>query len=325
MKTKLKIEMKTTLFFRKPALRFLFLACLLAACSKDEETGLAPFREIAVEGEACTRQMDMTRGGWRIASVITPWGEIMRDKYGKPLQLEGTGSLHYRWWDLERDTDTHLSLHFKDNFDLGECRYLILNLEMKEGFYKEQILIKQNRCRNFYEIESLTYTLEEGDGMSEAEAERYGLKYREEGGGYEAESFTVYPFINERTTYQFRFDDRSEDFFSWINPPKCSVNLPDRIEDGKIVVNEEPLLFKNESKYFKDKVLKEKSFEVEMIPSKWNVYTADIYYKRLQVTFCLTLARPGSDVKQTLKGKLTQKFPYDCSPVRHETEDYQGE
>ena len=313
--------MKTTLLFRSFSLRFVLLSCLLGACNKEEEAGLAPFREITVEGEANTLQMDMSRGGWRIASVITPWGETMKDKHGNPLQLEGTGSLHYRWWDLERSTDTHLTLRFRDNFDLGECRFLVLNLEMKAGFYKEQVVITQNACRHFYEIESLTYSLEEGDGVSEAETGRYGLKYREEGGSNQPETFTVYPFINEWTTYQLRFDDRAENYFAWVNPQKRFVQLPDRIEDGKIVVNEAPLPFKEEGKYIKDQKLKEKSFEVEMIPSKWNVYAADIYYKRLQCTFRLTLARPGSDAKLTLKGKMTQKYPYDCSPVRHTTED----
>ncbi|AVM54055.1 hypothetical protein JN06_00550 [Bacteroides zoogleoformans] len=317
--------MKTTFLFRSLALWPVFLVCLLAACSKDEETGLAPFRKITMEGEACTLQMDMARGGWRIASVITPWGETMKDKYGKPLQLEGTGSLHYRWWDLERSADTHLTLHLKDNFDLGERRFLVLNLEMKEGFYKEQVVITQNACHNFYEIESLTYSLEEGDGVSEAETGRYGLKYREERGSDESDTFTVHPFINEWTTYQFSFDDRVENYFSWVNPQKRFVNLPDRIEAGKIVVNEAPLPFKEESTYFKDEELRKKGFEVQMIPSKWNIYAADIYYKRLKLTFCLTLARPGSDTKQVLKGKLTQKYPYDCSPVRYTTEDYQGE
>lgn len=325
MKTKLKIEMKTTLLFRSFALPFVFLACLLTACDGDDDITLAPFRKITVEGEACTLQIDMSRGGWRIASVVTPWGEAMTDRYGKPLQLEETGSLHYRWWDLERDTDTHLSLHLKDNFDLGERRFLILNLEMKEGFYKEQVVIEQNVCRSFYEIKSLTYTLEEGDGLSEAEAGHYGMKYRIEGGGDEAEPFTVYPFLNQQATCRFSFDDRTENFLSWISSEKRFVNLPDRIEGGKIIMGEEPLFLDYEIKYIKDKVLREKSFEVEMIPSKWNIYAANVYYKRLQLTFCLTLARPGSDVKLVLKGKLTQKFPYDCSPVRHTTQDYKGE
>jgi len=325
MKTKLKMEMKTTLLFRSFALPFVLLACLLTACDGDDDITLAPFRKITMEGEACTLQIDMSRGGWRIASVVTPWGETMKDRYGKPLQLEGTGSLHYRWWDLQRDTDTHLSLHLKDNFDLGERRFLILNLEMKEGFYKEQVVIEQNVCRNLYEIKSLMYSLEEGDGVAEAEAGRYGMKIRVEGGGDEVEPFTVYPFLNQQATCQFSFDDRTENYFTWIDLKKHTVNLPDRIEGGKIIMDENPFHLDKELRYIKDKVLRNKGFEMDMIPSKWNIYAADVYYKRLQVTFCLTLARPGSDMKLMLKGKLTQKYPYDCSSVRHKTEDYQGE
>ncbi|WP_276866425.1 hypothetical protein [Bacteroides heparinolyticus] len=317
--------MKTDGLFRLFALKLVFLSCLLVACDKDEEAALAPFREITVEGEAGTLQIDMTRGGWRIASVTTPEGEAMKDWYGRPLQLEGMGSLHHRWWDLERDTDTRITLRLKDNFDVTAQRSLILNLEMKEGFYKEQVVIKQNYCRNLYEIESLKYSLEEGDGMSEREIVPYGLKYRVEGGGDEVEPFTVYPFFNELATYQFVFDDSTEDYFSWIEPQKRFVKLPVRIEDGKVIIDEESFFLHKEFRYIKDKALKEKGFKVEMIPSKWNVYEADIYCKRLQLTFRLTLVRPGRDGELVLRGKMTYKYPYDCSSVRHETEDYQGE
>ncbi|RRD93001.1 hypothetical protein EII33_01870 [Bacteroides heparinolyticus] len=70
------------------------------------------------------------------------------------------------------------------------------------------------------------------------------------------------------------------------------MNLPVRIEDGKVIIDEGPFFLYKEFRYIKDKALKEKGFKVEMIPSKWNVYEADIYCKRLQLTFRLTHARP---------------------------------
>ena len=156
------INMKTTDLFQSILLFALFL-CGLTACNDSDEIRLSPFQETTVKGEASTLQIDLTRGDWRITSITTPWGDLMMDGNKLP-QLEGTGSLHYKWWDLERDTDSHLILHFKDNFDLGESRSLIINLEMKTGLYKEQIIIHQEPCTNFYQIESIEYSVEEGDG-----------------------------------------------------------------------------------------------------------------------------------------------------------------
>ncbi len=158
--------MKTTDLFQSILLFALFL-CGLTACNDSDEIRLSPFQETTVKGEASTLQIDLTRGDWRITSITTPWGDLMMDGNKLP-QLEGTGSLHYKWWDLERDTDSHLILHFKDNFDLGESRSLIINLEMKTGLYKEQIIIHQEPCTNFYQIESIEYSVEEGDGVKEA-------------------------------------------------------------------------------------------------------------------------------------------------------------
>ena len=161
--------MKTTDLFQ-PILLFALFLCGLTACNDSDEIRLSPFQETTVKGEASTLQIDLTRGDWRITSITTPWGDLMMDGNKLP-QLEGTGSLHYKWWDLERDTDSHLILHFKDNFDLGESRSLIINLEMKTGLYKEQIIIHQEPCTNFYQIESIEYSVEEGDGVKEAGTE----------------------------------------------------------------------------------------------------------------------------------------------------------
>lgn len=152
-------NMKTTDLFQ-PILLFALFLCGLTACNDSDEIRLSPFQETTVKGEASTLQIDLTRGDWRITSITTPWGDLMMDGNKLP-QLEGTGSLHYKWWDLERDTDSHLILHFKDNFDLGESRSLIINLEMKTGLYKEQIIIHQEPCTNFYQIESIEYSVEE--------------------------------------------------------------------------------------------------------------------------------------------------------------------
>lgn len=183
--------MKTTDLFQ-PILLFALFLCGLTACNDSDEIRLSPFQETTVKGEASTLQIDLTRGDWRITSITTPWGDLMMDGNKLP-QLEGTGSLHYKWWDLERDTDSHLILHFKDNFDLGESRSLIINLEMKTGLYKEQIIIHQEPCTNFYQIESIEYSVEEGDGVKEAGTGPDKSTYKNENLGNTTDKHDYYP------------------------------------------------------------------------------------------------------------------------------------
>ena len=305
--------MKTTDLFQSILLFALFL-CGLTACNDSDEIRLSPFQETTVKGEASTLQIDLTRGDWRITSITTPWGDLMMDGNKLP-QLEGTGSLHYKWWDLERDTDSHLILHFKDNFDLGESRSLIINLEMKTGLYKEQIIIHQEPCTNFYQIESIEYSVEEGDGVKEAGTGPDKSTYKNENLGNTTDKHDYYPFINKWTEYAFIPDGHSDETFKSIDPEKRSIYLPNHIEDGKIIMGQQLLFFINQGKYYKEDELRYKHFEVDIVGMKWNIYTSTIYYKRLQVTFTATLSRPDSDTKKVLKGKFMQRYPYDCSEI----------
>ena len=149
--------MKTTDLFQ-PILLFALFLCGLAACNNDDDLRLSPMQETTMDGDASTLQIDLTRSNWRIASITTLGGTTMVDTNNRPLQLEGLGSLHFRWFDLTRENETQLTLKTEDNFD-GEERGLILNLEMKTGFYKEQITIRQAPCENFYQIESIEYSV----------------------------------------------------------------------------------------------------------------------------------------------------------------------
>ena len=45
-------------------------------------------------------------------------------------------------------------------------------------------------------------------------------------------------------------------------------------------------------------------------------YAADLYYKKMQMSYTLTLARTNSDDKKVFKGKFSKEYPYDCSPIR---------
>lgn len=313
------INMKTTDLFQ-PILLFALFLCGLTACSNDDDLRLSPMQETTLDGDASTLQIDLTRSDWRIASITTLGGTTMVDTNNRPLQLEGLGSLHFRWFDLTRENETRLTLKTEDNFD-GEERGLILNLEMKTGFYKEQITIRQAPCENFYQIESIEYSVGNNDGVEEAGTEPDKSTYKDETMGNTTGKHDHYPFINKWTEYAFLLNDHSNDVFNWIDPKKRSIYLPDRIEDGKVVMGQQQLFFLAQGKYYKEDELRYKHFEMDIVGMKWNIYTSTIYYKRLQVTFTATLSRPGSDTKKVLKGKFMQRYPYDCSEIHHEVKD----
>lgn len=315
----ISINMKTTKLFQS-VLLFSLLLCNLAACSDDDDLRLSPIQETIVEGDASTLQIDMARGDWRIASITFLDGVTMVDKNNRPLQLEGLGSLHFRWFDLTRESETQLILTTNDNFD-GKERGFILNLEMKTGLYKEQVTIRQKPCESFYQIESVEYSVEEGDGVKEAGTGPDKSTYKDETMGNTTEKHDYYPFINKWTEYAFIPDGHSDEIFNWIDPEKRSTYLPDRMEDGKVIMGEQQMPFSNEGKYYKEDELRYKHFEVDIVGMKWNIYTSTIYYKQLQVTFTATLSRSGSDTKKVFKGKFTQRYPYDCSEIHHETKD----
>ena len=311
--------MKTTKLFQS-VLLFSLLLCSLAACSDDDDLRLSPMQETTLDGDASTLQIDLTRSDWRIASITSLDGATMVDKNNRPLQLEGLGSLHFRWFDLTRESETQLILTTNDNFD-GEERGFILNLEMKTGLYKEQVTIRQKPCESFYQIESVEYSVEEGDGVKEAGTGPDKSTYKNENLGNTTDKHDYYPFINKWTEYAFIPDGHSDETFKSIDPEKRSIYLPNHIEDGKIIMGQQLLFFINQGKYYKEDELRYKHFEVDIVGMKWNIYTSTIYYKRLQVTFTATLSRPDSDTKKVLKGKFMQRYPYDCSEIHHEVKD----
>ena len=136
----------------------------------------------------------------------------------------------------------------------------------------------------------------------------------------------AYPFMNISTRYAFK-SESEEVSEKWINPEALLVDMPQGIRDGVVVLEEGKCKYLSEGgQYIKDKELREKSFDTEVMDgNKRNEYSATIYCKRLQVSYVLTLYRPGSDVRKVVRGKLIETYPYDCSPIQHVVTDYDGE
>lgn len=307
-------NMKTTDLFQ-PILLFALFLCGLAACSNDDDLRLSPIQESHIEGDASTLQIDMTHGDWRIASITSLDGITMVDKNNRPLQLESLGSLHFRWFDLTRENETQLTLTISDNFDRKE-RGLVLNLETKTGFYKEQVTIRQKPCTNFFQVESIVYSLKEGDGVKEIESCDWGIIIQDHTTfGPDTVKTSVWPFGNASILYSFQTEGE-ESPLKYVNPEEgIHVIVPKELSGGNIIYETREWkygIYRTEQ----DSELKEKKFEVDLVKGKSNEYAADLYYKEMQMSYTLTLTRTNSDDKKMFKGKFSKEYPYDCSPIR---------
>lgn len=76
--------------------------------------------------------------------------------------LEGFGTIYFDWGSITRDKEDALTIQANENLE-DEERGLIINLSTSSGLYTEQIIVQQNPGDK-YEIKSITYSLEEGDG-----------------------------------------------------------------------------------------------------------------------------------------------------------------
>lgn len=294
----------------------LFLLCLLAACSDDADVRLSSFEKATLAGEASTQEISFTRGDWRIASVTELDGY---PPVGNTTRLEGLGTVYYGWADIKREKENALTIEAQDNFDKKE-RGFIINIEMKTGFYKEQIVIRQQQCTNFYEVESIVYSIREGDGVTEREPQPWGMNVIDyTGNSGDTVKTTFWPFFNAYINYSFQTEKESPS--QWTKPDEAIyVDMPKDISDGEIILEAEKRKYGSWHQQY-DNELKEKRYEVNQVHQKQNTYSADIYYRRLQVHFTLTLSRPGSDDRKVFTGTLTKDYPYDCSPIRHEVSD----
>lgn len=292
------------------------ICCSLIACDKDDET-LASIKEITFEGEASTQEINMTRSNWSISSVTDPYGGFIYDINNRPIFLEDLGTIHFGWGSIVRDKKNALTVTLNDNFEKEE-RVFIINLRMKEGFYAEAITVRQKQCTSFYQIQSIAYTLEEGDGIREAASRLWGITYIDKRGEEGVPVTTKMSFnllYMEDINYSFSSPDFNEEQLS-PESGKRLVDMPEGIENGKLFFEKNQYNY-TETGMYRNQQMGE-SYEVDLVSWKRNLYSARIYYQRLQATYTLTLLRPGSESLKIVKGKFTKEFPYSHSPIKHE-------
>ncbi len=309
------------------ALQTLLLSTIIlfggTACNNENDERISSTGEVLIEGEQNSIEIPMTRTNWKVTSVTYPDGGIMTDENGYPVQLEGMGTVRFHWGYIIRDKDDALTVQLEDNFE-GRERGMIINLSTSKGLYSEQIVVRQKECTNFYRIESLVYTLEEGDGVQDIGTQPWGINWIDKSTDKEeTRKMSLFPFYNAYVTYYFEYD-ASEPLQNWFPQEESSyVDMPEDVVNGKIIFEKEKRPFTYRGIYYSE--LKEVSFEMDLVTQKKNAYRADIYYKRLLVSYTLTLTRSGNDTRKVIRGKLSKEYPYDCSPIRHEVTDLTGD
>lgn len=295
----------------------------LAACDKDDAS-LATVQEVTFEGEASTQEINMTRTNWSITSVCDLDGGYIHDLNNRPMYLEGLGTLNFSWGSITRDKKDALTVSLYDNYREEE-RAFVITFEMNEGFYKESITIRQKKCTTFYSIESIVYTLnkEEGDGEEVIGSETWSTIIEDHtSNGGETEKTKVWPFYSYLTYYYFKSDIGSPQY--WLDHNKDNkVDVPKCIENGKIILENRKLPYSD--RIDSDCELKRESFEVDMVNQKQNIYSTEIYFKHLLLSYTLTLSKTGTNTKKIVKGKIAKTYPYACSPIKHQIKELPAE
>ena len=294
---------------------FALLLCCLAACSDDDDNRLASIQEATLEGDATTLQINMNRNDWRIASVTGLDGDYIIG--GGSTQLEGLGTVFYSWATIKREKEDALIIEAEDNFD-GEERGIIINLEMKTGFYKEQIIIRQKQCTSTYMLKSIVYSLEEGDGEKEMQSSKWVRIV--DNHSETPMKVILYPYEDGRIYCSFQSSEIGA--FSWVGEHTAhTVAVPLKIENGEIVLDRTTMITYDNFSTTLENEHKDVPFPTNLEPMKTNIYWGDIYYKSLRVTYTLTIVNTDTRAERQFKGKFTRRYPYGYSEFHHETKD----
>ena len=159
--------MKRTNLFQLLLFSTFILLCG-TACDNGEDERLSPMKKVIMEGNNNSVEIIMSRTNWKIVSLtsLDGWNQLASG-------LEGFGTIYFDWGSITRDKEDALTIQANENLE-DEERGLIINLSTSSGLYTEQIIVQQNPGDK-YEIKSITYSLEEGDGEFWMDSRPYGF------------------------------------------------------------------------------------------------------------------------------------------------------
>lgn len=296
----------------------LLILTLATGCQNEDDTRLSPVEETTLPGDAGQTEINLNRSDWKITSITTPGGTAMVGDDNRPLQLDGLGTLEFRWFTLTRDRGDHLSLSVTDNLD-GDERGMVIHLAMNDGFYSETITILQQPCTTVYEVRSMTYTLEEGDGERESDwtIDRGQMVINAQVDGV----MNLNPYLNATNFHDFKCD--AKDAFTWLMPDvDYLVPVPDHISDGQLVFADpaEQIAYSRYTVTSPNPLQNSPMIDLAYKGGMKTTFTISILYKELTASYHLVVANPVSGEEREFSGKLVRKYPYKYVVEKEEEE-----
>ncbi|WP_071146053.1 hypothetical protein [Bacteroides ihuae] len=300
----------------EPEKLFKFLFFLLSilsgvSCSNDDSLIKPSTSFVSMEGEGGESVITFDNADWTIARVINKDGNInltgnIYSKDGEllsestPLTLSGLGSMESIWSDkgcrIVRDTPTSLKIILNENMTDDDFNFIIL---LQLGQEEKEITVQQKKSEG-YTFDKIEYALNEGDGDSiyTGESKRSSFNYSEP---FELTMDAMIDILQK--SY---FESTESDAFLWTDNDSILVKTPSSIYNGTIYYANVKSVYNN---LVSKKPLTYKVTETMTIPAGKLKLETEIEYRRLKVSYLLTLINNRTGEKKTIHGKWIDILP----------------
>lgn len=301
----------------EPEKLFKFLFFLLSilsgvSCSNDDSLIKPSTSFVSMEGEGGESVITFDNADWTIARVINKDGNInltgnIYSKDGEllsestPLTLSGLGSMESIWSDkgcrIVRDTPTSLKIILNENMTDDDFNFIIL---LQLGQEEKEIAVQQKKSEG-YTFDKIEYALNEGDGDSiytDESNRSYTFNYSE------PFELTMDPMID--ILQKSYFESTESDAFLWTDNDSILVKTPSSIYNGTIYYANVKSVYNN---LVSKKPLTYKVTETMTIPAGKLKLETEIEYRRLKVSYLLTLINNRTRERKTIHGKWIDILP----------------
>nr|WP_320058136.1 hypothetical protein [uncultured Bacteroides sp.] len=301
----------------EPKKLFKFLFFLLSilsgiSCSNDDSLIKPSTNSVSMEGEGGESVISFDNADWTIAKVINKEGNmsIYGNTYSKDggllsentsLTLSSLGSLQCVWPDkgftIVRDTPTSLKIILNENMTDDDFNFIIL---LQLGQEQKEITVQQKKSEG-YTFDKIEYVLNEGDGDSiyTNESNRsYTFNYSE------PSELKMDPMVD--ILQKSYFESTESDAFLWTDNDSILVKTPSSIYNGTIYYANVKSVYNN---LVSKKPLTYKVTETMTIPAGKLKLETEIEYRRLKVSYLLTLINNRTGEKKTIHGKWIDILP----------------
>lgn len=241
---------------------------------------------------------------WQVESVKTvPEGELLTDRQGRPIALEGNGKVEASdgWLALSRDKADALTIHLKENFDRSAPRQFVICLN--NNGRRDYIIVTQKAAQayrlvktEYREIAEEREIYRNNEGCSTITLENPTSETIWRPYGY------IFKDVVESSTFE------SDDYeaFGWTGQEELELTMPDLLIDEAIRWNGQclykqgattrPYLTPNDSK-------------VKLPPYATYSFKGEITYCKRRCYYTFTIENQESGTEFEIRGIWTQIVP----------------